>query len=706
VYGAESIDGRVGLWMELVRGLTLEDVLRQQGPFAAREATFVGLDLCRALAAVHGVGLVHRDIKATNVMRAEGGRIVLMDFGTGQETATDAEGHIVGTPLYLAPEIFDGRPATPRSDLYSLGVLLYHLVTGAYPVVADTLGELAEAHRSGRVRRLRDARPDLPDGFVHVVERALAPSPDDRFDSAGAMERALAGWLGIETAPPQAIAAPPKRAPRVAAVLTAAIVIAAAAAGLWWSAARPSAPAATMTAPIRAIAVLPLQNLAGEQYFADGMTEALISDLGRLGGINVISRTSAMRFKDSKQPLPEIGRALHADAIIEGSVLRAGRRVRITLQLIDARTDRHLWANSYDRDLRDVLDLQSDVARAVAREINVTLTQQDEARLAGGRPVSEEAYEAYLKGRYYWNRRDGESLTRAVEYFQQALGADPNYAVAYAGLADTYAVLGSVGGAMRPAEAMQKAKEAAQAALTIDDTLGEAHTSLAMVRFWHDWDWSGAEAAFQRAIALSPNYPTAHHWYAIYLSAMGRHDQALAEIDRATALDPVSPIIQASRGWIQFHRRAFDASIEETRKTLGLEPTFLRAHNYLGMNYLVLKRYDEALKEFTEADRLAGSAPVTRGQIAEAYAAAGRTADAQRILKDLLRPGGYSYVAPADIAAIYLYMGDRDRTFEWLEKAYNERSFSMVYLKVHPGYDPIRSDPRFARLLARLKFPA
>jgi tetratricopeptide (TPR) repeat protein len=253
---------------------------------------------------------------------------------------------------------------------------------------------------------------------------------------------------------------------------------------------------------------------------------------------------------------------------------------------------------------------------------------------------------------------------------------------------------------------MQKAKEAAQAALTIDDTLGEAHASLAMVRFWHDWDWRGAEAAFQRAIALNPNYPTAHHWYAIYLSAMGRHDQALAEIDRATALDPVSPIIQASRGWIQFHRRAFDTSIEEARKTLTLEPTFLRAHNYLGMNYLVLKRYDEALKEFAEADRLAGSAPVTRGQIAEAYAAAGRTADAQRILNDLLRPGGYSYVAPADIAAIYLYMGDRDRTFEWLEKAYNERSFSMVYLKVHPGYDPIRSDPRFARLLARLKFPA
>jgi len=714
VYGAESVGGRVGLWMEFIRGLTLEDVLRQHGAFSAREATFIGLDLCRALAAVHATGLVHRDVKAANVMREQGGRIVLMDFGAGGDLEANRDGdQMAGTPLYLAPEIFAGRAATVRSDLYSLGVLLYRLTTAAYPVSGATLADLAAAHRAGRFVRLRDARPNLPDGFVHVVERALSPSPEQRFESAGAMEQALAGWLGgIAAADAPAAAAPPApspstraRGPMAAAAIALALVVVAAI-GFWIR--RPAKPAAaTASAAIRSVAVLPLQNIGAGDYFADGMTEALIADLGRTGVLDVISRTSVMRFKGSQQPLPEIAKALNVDAVVEGSVLRDGRRVRITAQLIDARTDKHLWANSYERDVKDVLSLQADVARAIAQEVRTTLSRQQEARSAetSKRAVSPEALEAYLQGRFHWNRRGGDDLLKSVDYFEQAIKIDPAYAAAYAGLADSYTLLGSVSGSMGPKAAMANAKKAAESALKLDDSLGEAHTSLAMLHFWYDWDWAAAEKEFKLAIARNRSYPTAHHWHAIFLSAMGRHEEAMAEIDQALRLDPVSAIIRASRGWIQYHRRQFDESIVESKKALDLDADFVRAHTYLGMNYLKKGMAQDAIREFTEADRLAGSIPITLVQRAEAYALAGRTAESHAILADLIRPRAPRYVSPSDIASLYIWLGDNDRAMDWLAKAFDERSFNMVYLKVHPIYDPLRQDPRFVTLLRRMQFP-
>jgi TolB-like protein/Tfp pilus assembly protein PilF len=725
VYGAESVEGRVGLWMEFIRGLTLEDVLKQHGAFSAREATFIGLDLCRALAAVHATGLVHRDVKAANVMREQGGRIVLMDFGAGGDLETKGDGEqMAGTPLYLAPEIFAGRPATVRSDLYSLGVLLYRLATGAYPVSGATLAELAAAHRDGRFVRLRDARPNLPDGFVHVVERALSPSPENRFDSAGAMEQALAGWLGgIAAADPPAaataaaVAPPVARAPsssptparaRWPLAMPAFVValIVSAAVALWIQ--RPAKPPVAATpGAIRSVAVLPLQNIGAGDYFADGMTEALIADLGRTGVLDVISRTSVMRFKGSQQPLPEIAKALNVDAVVEGSVLRDGRRVRITAQLIDARTDKHLWANSYERDVRDVLALQADVARAIAQEVRTTLSRQQEARSAeiGRRAVTPEALEAYLQGRFYWNRRGGDSLLKSVDYFEQALKIDPGYASAYAGLADSYTLLGSVSGSMAPQATMAKAKKAAESALKLDDSLGEAHTSLAMLHFWYDWDWSAAEKEFKLAIARNRSYPTAHHWYAIYLSAMGRHDEAMAEIDQALRLDPVAPIIRASRGWIQYHRRQFDESIVESRKALDLDADFVRARTYLGMNYMKKGMVQDAIREYTEADRLAGGIPLTQLQKAQAYAIGGRTSESHAILASVIRPNAGQYVSPSDVASLYVWLADNDRAMDWLTKAFDERSFNMVYLKVHPIYDPLRQDPRFVALVRKMQFP-
>ncbi len=722
VYGAESAGGRVGLWMEFIRGLTLEDVLKQHGTFSAREATFIGLDLCRALAAVHATGLVHRDVKAANVMREQGGRVVLMDFGAGGdlETRTDGE-HMAGTPLYLAPEIFAGRPATVRSDLYSLGVLLYRLTTGAYPVNGSTLAELAACHRDGRFVRLRDARPNLPDGFVHLAERALSPAPEQRFESAGAMEQALAGWLGgiatadpppVSTPAPAPVAAPSPasasqraRRPIAAAAIALALVVIAAIAV--WVLRPAKAPLTAEPGAIRSVAVLPLQNIGAGDYFADGMTEALIADLGRTGVLDVISRTSVMRFKGSQQPLPEIAKALNVDAVVEGSVLRDGRRVRITAQLIDARTDKHLWANSYERDVRDVLALQADVARAIAQEVRTTLSRQQEARSAesGKRSVSPEALEAYLQGRFYWNRRGGDTLLKSVEYFEEALKIDPGYASAYAGLADSYTLLGSVSGSMAPQATMAKAKKAAESALKLDDSLGEAHTSLAMLHFWYDWDWPASEREFKLAIARNRSYPTAHHWYAIFLSAMGRHDEALAEIDLALRLDPVAPIIRASRGWIQYHRRQFDESIVESRKALDLDADFVRARTYLGMNYMKKGMMQDALREYTEADRLAGGIPLTQLQKAQAYAVVGRAAESHAILASLIRPNAPRYVSPSDVASLYIWLGDNDRAMDWITKAFDERSFNMVYLKVHPIYDPLRQDPRFVALVRKMQFP-
>ncbi len=729
IYGAEEADGRVGLWMEFVNGLTLEDVLRQSGSLSAREATVIGMDLCRALAAVHAMGLVHRDVKAPNVMREQGGRIVLMDFGTGENLGGHGSGRLAGTPLYLAPELFVGQAATVPSDLYALGVLLYRLATGAYPVNGTSVADLAAAHRNGRAVRLRDARPNLPDGFVRVVERALAPAPEDRFESAGAFESALVGWLGIGGRAPadsadagagagarvSAAVSKSVRKPRaplptswIAGLLVAIAIAVVAAIGVWRRPSVRPAAAPVVTAPeaIRSIAVLPLQNLGGGDYFADGMTEALIADLGRTGVLDVISRTSVMRFKGSQLPLPEIAKALNVDAVIEGSVLRDGRKVRITAQLIDARTDRHLWSNSYDRDVRDVLALQGDVARAIAREVHFTLTKKAEARLSVGRtPVSEQALDAYLQGRYYWNRRGTESLTQAIDFFDQAIRLEPKYAAAYAGLADTYILLGSVGGIMRPAEAMGKAKSAAQQALALDDSLAESHTSLAMIHFWFDWDWPGAEREFARALEVNRNYPTAHHWYAIYLSAMGRHDAAMIQIDLATRLDPVSAIIHASRGWVQYQRRQYDAAIDESRKTLEIDPGFARADNYIGMSYMKKGMVDQALPPFLESSRLLKGAPVTQSQLAGAYAVSGRADEAHRILADLLKPGKYPYVNPADIAEVYVWLGEPDRAMDWLEKALADRSFSLVYLKVHPAYDALRQTPRFLNLLSRMHFP-
>ena len=456
--------------------------------------------------------------------------------------------------------------------------------------------------------------------------------------------------------------------------------------------------------------MLPLANLSRDpeqDYFVDGMTEEIITDLAQIGALRVISRTSAMRYKGSDKPLPEIARELNVDALVEGSVMRAGDRVRITAQLIHAATDQHLWAKSYERDVSDVLALQSEVARAIAEEVQAKLTPQERARLTRARRVNPAAHEAYLKGRYYWARTTEESVRKSIEYFGEAIAKDPRYALAYAGLADAYNQLANPILEIVPQGAViPKVQAAATKALELDDTLAEAHISLGRIKFYYDWDWAGAEKSFRRAIELSPNYPYAHHVYALLLSALGRHTEAIHQSTLAQECDPVAPLVNGVAGLIYCFARQFGTAEEQLRKTLQFEPNFMFAHWILGGLCLVpMGRYDEAILQLQKAIALSGNVAHPRGLLGYAYAKVGKRDDALRVLEELEELSRQRYVAPVSRAFTYSGLGD-ERMFEALEEAYKQRSSSLVWARVFPQWDDERAQPRFQDLLRRMNFPA
>ncbi len=727
VHGVAVHEQRVGLWMELVRGATLEQQLQKHGPFSAREAALVGIDLCRALAAIHAAGLIHRDVKAQNVMREEGGRIVLMDLGTGREidrTGRRSLSDLAGTPLYLAPEILGGATASERSDLYSLGVLLYHLVTGSFPVRATTIDQLREAHAQETGVRLRDARADLPTAFVQVVDRAIAKDPDRRYASAGAFESDLVSALD-DTREAQAPAPPAaddtartrafawQRTLVAAAVLAAVLVLAAIA----WPVlrGRTGSTAAPGTGPIRSIAVLPLVNLSGDasqEYFADGITDELIGTLGQLGGVNVISRTSVMQFKGSKN-LPEIAKALHVEAVLEGSFKllpgnpAAGgggaKRVRVHATLY-AGTDTQLWDKTFEKVVTDVMALQSEVAKAVADGIKLHLTSQqqqvlEKAAVQNGSAEQFDAFDLYLRGRYHWNLRNEQGLKQSVQYFQEA--RDRGYAPAYAGLADAYHLLG-VYNYMPHAEARSLASAAATKALELDPSLGEAYASLGYI---HDeqLEWAAAETNFKRALEIKPGYATAHHWYAIHLVRQGRLVEARREIDRALTLDPLSLSVNGQLGFILHASGDDDDAIRQLQKTLQMDQTFARAHLILAETYAGKGDYDRALAEARTSVERGGANAEAIADVGYVHALAGRRRQALEVAGDLTaRYGKREDGAAGGVAVVYAGLGDRDQAFEWLERAREVLDPAIPDLKVDRRFDKLRSDPRFGKFLATI----
>jgi TolB-like protein/DNA-binding winged helix-turn-helix (wHTH) protein/Tfp pilus assembly protein PilF len=492
------------------------------------------------------------------------------------------------------------------------------------------------------------------------------------------------------------------------ALALAAVLVLALAGGLGFRYLRRPSVVTAHPKQITSIVVLPLENLSADKdqaYFADGMTDELIANLAKIRSLRVISRTSAMGYKGTHKTLSEIARDLNVDAVVEGTVLRSGDRVRITAELVQVATDRHLWAETYESELGDILTLQSHVASAIVNEIRVKLTPEDQVRLATTRPVSTESYENYLKGRYYWNKRSQEGLTKAINYFQVAIEKDPNYALAYAGLADCYSIIGSaIVGTVPAAEVAPKARAAALKSLELDNTLAEAQTSLATVRFNYDWDWKAAASGFKRAVELNPSYATAYQRNSLYLMSMGRISESITEMNRAHSLDPLSVSMNFSLGWRLYMAREFDQAIEQLRNTVDMDPNFILPHLVLGQAYEQKKAYDQAVAELRRAADISQNSPPVLAALARTCAVSGRTPEAKKLLALLMEQSKKQYVSPFYVAIVYAGLGENEQALDWLEKAYKDRSNAIVFAKVDPQLDTLRSSPRFQSLLHRLAF--
>ena len=457
---------------------------------------------------------------------------------------------------------------------------------------------------------------------------------------------------------------------------------------------------------IESLAVLPLENLSRDpeqEYFADGLTEAIINSLAKIGALRVVSRTSAMRYKGARKSVREIAQELQVDGVIEGTVQRSGERVRVSTQLIHASTDTHLWAESYDRDLRDVLVLQAELAQAIAREIRVQLTPLDQARFTEARRVDPEAYEAYLKGRFHWNRRSAEGLGTAIQYFQQAVADDPSYAAAYAGLADCLSILGWWT-FVPPDDGCGKARDMARRALELDPGSAEAHASLAWATTFYDYNFLVAEREFERSIELNPRYATGHQWFGFYLAMMGRYEEGYAELKRAIRLDPHF-ILNQTLGFVLLFTRRYDQAIDQFKQVINLEPSFAAAHGSLGLAYAFKSRHELAISAVRKAVELSRGAPLFVAGLGEVYADAGYGDDAHQILEQLRELSKESYVVPYFVARIHAALGKRDEALDWLETAYRERAPYMVCLSIDPRFDDLRPEPRFQDLLRRMNFP-
>ena len=682
VYEVEDHDDQSFIVMELIDGHPLSDLIPADGfPVAAVQQH--GLQIAGALAHAHAKGIIHRDIKPANILVNRQGRIKVLDFGlakhvgpqiserTTESLESSPHGSMAGTLAYMAPEQLRGERATARSDVWSLGVVLYELATGQRPYTGDTTFTLSSSILSGVLQPL-PAR--VAPGMKKVVLRCLNSDPSERYQDGGQVHAALEALDVAERSTPVS---------------------------------RPSRRTSSQTR-VHSLAVLPLENLSpgDDDFFADGMTDALITTLAQIRALRVISRTSVMRFKAARQPLPEIAKALNVDAIIEGTVLRSQGRVRIAAQLIHAASDTHLWAKQYESDLRDVLALQSDVARAIADEIQVKLSPQERTRLARSRTVDPAAYEAFLKGRHFWYRRSPDALRRGLELLQQAITLDSSYALAHAGLAEAHASMGwDLFGLVAPSDAFPLAKQAAHRALELDPNCAEAHAALGNTAMGFDWDWVTAEREFHHAIDLKPQYGPAHIWYSHLLKAIDRTEESLAESKRALECDPLGLVLNMHMGWHLVYARQYEKAIEQCQKTLELDPTFILAHVFLGQAYEQAGAFADAIAAFEKAAELSRRHPTYLADLGHGFAIAGRRADALNVLAELHEVSSQRYVAARGIAEIHIGLGEVDEAFVWLERGFQQRNGWLIHMRDNPRYDPLRTDPRYLDLVRRMNFP-
>jgi len=665
IYSIDEYEGQFFIAMEFVDGQTIRE---KKATVSMKQAIDIGIQIADGLSAAHKKGIVHRDIKPENIMIRKDGIALIMDFGlahrTGSAQLTKAGG-TVGTIAYMSPEQAKGEHVDHRTDVWALGVVLYEMLCGKLPFSGEYEQAIVYQIVNQDPLPLSQYQADLPAEIVSIVSTAMQKDPLLRYQSMSKLRdelKTLSKQLEGGTKP------------------------------------------LVSSGELR-LAILPLTNISADpndQFFADGLTEELISRFSKIGRLRVIARTSVMQYKGTTKSIADISRELNVANVIEGSVRKVGDKVRIRIQLVDARSQEHLWSDDYDRDIKDIFAIQTDVAQRVARALEIQLVGDEQRLIEHEATKNLDAYDLFLKGRYFLGKRTEEALNKAVDYFQQATRRDTKYAVAYAGISDSYTALALLE-FLPPHEAFPRAKAAAAKAIEIDPSMAEAHASLGLVKFQYDWDWPGAEKEFKQTLRLNPNYGSGHHFYADFLKALGRFDEALDEIRKAQQLDPLSLAINTGVGHVLYLSRRYDDAIEQYRKTLELDPNYLQARLWFGRPFLQKGMYQEAIREIEAAVEISGGSIIATAMLGHARAASGNRTEALKILDALMKRSERQYVPSYWIGMIYIGLGDMDQAFAWFGRACEERSSWLAWMNVEPRFDVLRRDSRFPLLLKKMR---
>jgi serine/threonine protein kinase/tetratricopeptide (TPR) repeat protein len=702
--------------MEYVPGENLRSMIRMSGQLGVGTAISIAKQVCEGLTEAHRLGIVHRDLKPSNIMIDREGNARIMDFGIARSLAgkgITGAGVVIGTPEYMSPEQVEGKAADQQSDIYSLGIILYEMVTGQVPFEGDTPIAIGIKHKSEPPRDPRELNAQIPKDLSSVILKCLEKNKNNRYPTAAEVRSELER---IEKGIPATDRLIPEKKPftskeitvtfglknvflpilGLAFLVVAAIVI---------SKIFPKKEAEPAASAKKSIAVLPFEDLSqakNNESLCDGISDTLINALTNIETLWVPARTSAFFFKGKTQDIREIGQKLGVDNVLEGSVQVAGDNLRVTARISNVRDGRQVWSEIYNRKMADIFAIQDDIAKAIVTALKIKLLGEKGAPLVKNYTENLEAYRLYLQGRNYWNKRDEAGLTNSIEYFEKAIEIDPNYALAYAGLSDAYHILGN-NGFWPAAKAFPKAEAAALKALKIDDKLAEAHTSLAGVMDDYDWDFAGSEKESKLAIELNPGYAMAHHWYAFHLSILGRHDDAIREIRIARNLDPLSPRTSANVGLCLYLARRYGEALEELNTALEVDPNHSMTHVYLGWTYEAQGKYKEAIRCYLRSIELSGGLKYGDIGLACCCALMGKREEARKILNNIIEYSKENYASSVAISWVFAALGEKDQVFAWLEKAFRDRDpFLLSYVKNLNRFDPMRSDPRFISLLRRI----